>query len=91
MTVSAVAPQSGALSAAELERLCTGAEVLEQDAHGLKVLRLPDGDMLKLFRVKRRWSSARLYSIRSCRGGTWHVRLPARVSIVLGIRSAALV
>lgn len=46
----------------EFERLKTGAEVLEQDAHGLKVLRLPNGDILKLFRVKHLISSARLYS-----------------------------
>jgi serine/threonine protein kinase len=46
----------------EFARLKTGAEVLEQDAHGIKVLRLPSGDILKLFRVKRLVSSARLYS-----------------------------
>lgn len=75
--MSAVAPQNGALSATELERLCTGAEVLEQDARGLKVLRLSDGDMLKLFRVKRRWSSAQLwpYSKRFCRNAARLVRL----------------
>ncbi|MEZ0239016.1 MAG: hypothetical protein ACAH06_13240 [Methylophilaceae bacterium] len=46
----------------EFERLKTGAEVLEQDAHGLKVLCMPNGDILKLFRVKRLVSSVRLYS-----------------------------
>lgn len=57
------------LSQAEFERLQQGAEVLEQDSRGLKVLRLADGDMLKLFRVKRLLSSARLlpYSRRFCR------------------------
>lgn len=38
-----------------------GAEVLEQDAFGDKVLRLADGSMLKLFRRKRLISSAALY------------------------------
>jgi tRNA A-37 threonylcarbamoyl transferase component Bud32 len=46
----------------ELARLKTDAEVLEQDAHGIKVLRLPSGDILKMFRIKRLVSSARLYS-----------------------------
>ena len=30
--------------------LTTGADVLEQDAHGDKVLRLADGSFVKLFR-----------------------------------------
>lgn len=38
-----------------------GAEVLEKDPHGDKVLRLCDGTMLKLFRRKRLISSAALY------------------------------
>lgn len=50
------------LSAAEFAQLQADAEILEQDAHGIKVLRLPGGDMLKLFRVKRPISSARVYS-----------------------------
>lgn len=37
------------------------AEVLEADHHGEKVLRLADGNMLKLFRRKRWLSSAALY------------------------------
>jgi len=37
-----------------------GAQVLEQDEHGEKVLVLKDGAFLKLFRVKRLFSSARL-------------------------------
>lgn len=37
------------------------AEVLEADYHGEKVLRLADGNMLKLFRRKRLLSSAALY------------------------------
>ena len=54
--------KSHPLTADEFDRLKAGAEVLEQDAHGIKVLRLPDGNILKLFRVKRLVSSARLYS-----------------------------
>jgi len=46
----------------EFARLKTGAEVLEQDAHGIKVLRLPNGDILKLFRVKHLISSAHIFS-----------------------------
>ena len=38
-----------------------GAEVLEADAYGEKVLRLADGTMLKLFRRKRLISSAAWY------------------------------
>lgn len=38
-----------------------GAEVLEEDYYGDKVLRLADGSMLKLFRRKRVLSSAALY------------------------------
>jgi hypothetical protein len=41
--------------------LKAGAEVLEADAHGEKVLRLADGSMLKLFRRKRLISSAAWY------------------------------
>lgn len=37
------------------------AEVLEQDSHGEKVLRLADGNILKLFRRKRLLSSALWY------------------------------
>lgn len=38
--------------------LKAGAEILEGDAHGEKVLRLADGSMLKLFRRKRLITSA---------------------------------
>jgi tRNA A-37 threonylcarbamoyl transferase component Bud32 len=47
---------------AEFEGMMAGAEVLEQDAHGIKVVRLPNGDILKTFRVKHLISSARIYS-----------------------------
>lgn len=38
-----------------------GARVVEEDAHGEKVLQLPDGSYLKLFRRKRLLTSAALY------------------------------
>ena len=41
--------------------LKAGAEILEEDAYGEKVLRLADGTLLKLFRRKRLISSAALY------------------------------
>lgn len=41
--------------------MCDGAEVLEADKHGNKVLRLADGTMLKLFRRKRLITSTALY------------------------------
>ena len=43
------------------ESLRAGATVLEADKHGDKVLRLPDGNFVKLFRRKRLISSAALY------------------------------
>ena len=45
----------------EFLEMKAGAEVLEADAHGEKVLRLSDGTMLKLFRRKRLISSAAWY------------------------------
>lgn len=65
------------LTQAAFENLCRGAKVLEQDTRGVKVLQLPDGNMLKLFRVKRSWSSARLwpYSKRFCRNAARLARL----------------
>ena len=42
----------------EYERLVAGAKVISRDKHGDKVLKLPDGFMVKLFRLKRRISSA---------------------------------
>lgn len=41
------------LSRLQLEELALHAEVLEQDQHGIKVLRLADGRYLKYFRRKR--------------------------------------
>ncbi|MBW1798176.1 MAG: toluene tolerance protein [Deltaproteobacteria bacterium] len=40
------------------ERMVAGAAVISRDLHGDKVLKLPDGLMVKLFRLKRRLSSA---------------------------------
>ncbi|MBS3810170.1 MAG: hypothetical protein KGY38_08455 [Desulfobacterales bacterium] len=50
-------------------KLRKGAHVLSRDFFGDKVLRLRDGSMLKLFRVKRLFSSARVrpYSLRFVR------------------------
>jgi len=45
------------LSNREFEALTQGAKVLEQDGFGLKVLRLPDARILKIFRRKRLLSS----------------------------------
>ncbi|MDH4555057.1 toluene tolerance protein [Pseudomonas sp. BN417] len=42
-------------------KLSAGADVLERDRYGEKVLRLTDGSFLKLFRRKRLLSSAALY------------------------------
>lgn len=50
------------LSREAFETMLVGAQILEQDARGLKVLRLADGNILKLFRVKHLISSARVYS-----------------------------
>ena len=50
------------LTPEEFQQLCAGADIIEQDAHGLKVLRLANGGgMLKLFRIKHLISSARIY------------------------------
>lgn len=46
------------LAISRLRRLLDGAEVLERDVHGVKVARMPSGRMMKLFRRKRRLSSA---------------------------------
>jgi tRNA A-37 threonylcarbamoyl transferase component Bud32 len=45
------------LSNREFKALIQDAQVLEEDGFGLKVLRLPDARILKLFRRKRRLSS----------------------------------
>lgn len=72
MRVMPVVPESLTLTPDAFDEMCIGAKVLERDDHGLKVLQLADGNMLKLFRVKRRWSSATLfpYSRRFCRNAS---------------------
>lgn len=57
------------LAEKDYQALCKGAEVIEKDHDGYKVLRLADGSFLKLFVVKSRFSSARLmpYSTRFAR------------------------
>ncbi len=54
-----------------------GAKVIESDTHGDKVLILADGTYLKLFRVKRLLTSARLspYSTRFSKNATKLVKL----------------
>jgi hypothetical protein len=37
------------------------ARVVERDPRGIKVLQLPDGDYLKVFRLRHRYSLARIY------------------------------
>lgn len=49
------------LSEEDYLALRAGAELIEVDRHGDKVLRLADGDFLKLFRLKRLLSSAAWY------------------------------
>jgi len=48
---------SSLLSVASLE----GAQIIEFDPRGLKVLRLAHGNILKLFRLRNQWSIARWY------------------------------
>ena len=50
------------LSADALDSMLTGGEVLEQDERGYKVVRLRTGDILKIFRVRRKISGARIYT-----------------------------
>lgn len=45
-----------------LENMLAGGEVLEQDERGYKVIRLQSGDILKIFRVRRKVSGTRIYS-----------------------------
>lgn len=57
------------LTDARFDEMCRGAVVLEQDGRGAKVLQLPSGDIVKIFRVKRMVSGAHIYSYarRFCR------------------------
>ena len=53
----------------EFERLTSGAHVLSVDEHGERVLLTPDNRVIKLFRTRRWFSSARLqpYALRFAR------------------------
>ncbi len=53
---------SDALTAEMFEARLQSSEVLERDAHGVKVVRLVNGNILKIFRVKSIFSIARIYS-----------------------------
>ncbi len=49
------------ISRQEHEALVAGARVLEEQSFGVKVWLRPDNRIVKMFRVKRRFSSGRLY------------------------------
>lgn len=49
------------LSAEQYKGLIAGAELLRSDGYGPKVFETADGRIVKLFRIKRWWSSAVLY------------------------------
>jgi len=49
------------VSEAEYEKLLAASDVIEQDGHGIKVVRLPDGNFLKTFWVRRWFSSRWIY------------------------------
>lgn len=61
--------RSQLLDKLQFEQMLQGAIVLEQDERGIKVMRLANGDILKVFRVRNRFSAARIYSYarRFCR------------------------
>jgi tRNA A-37 threonylcarbamoyl transferase component Bud32 len=44
------------------EKMIAGGEVLEQDERGYKVIKLSSGDIFKIFRLRRKASSARVFS-----------------------------
>lgn len=47
---------------AQLANWLSEGEILEKDHFGIKVVRLTNGDILKIFRVKRAFSSANIFS-----------------------------
>jgi len=69
------------LDAREYARLVAGGRVLERDGHGVKVWWLPGDRILKLFRVKRWFTSARLrpYHVRFARNAARLARLGVAV------------
>lgn len=50
--------QCSRLAQADLDKMIEGAKILEKDSYGPKVYLLTDGNILKLFRRKRLFSSA---------------------------------
>lgn len=46
----------------DLEALCVGGKVFEQDERGIKVIQLKSGDFLKIFRARHLISGTRVYS-----------------------------
>ncbi len=50
------------MTQAELARLQASGKTLEQDEHGIKVTLLPDGNILKAFRLRGWFSSSFIYS-----------------------------
>ncbi|HSI25057.1 MAG TPA: toluene tolerance protein [Methylotenera sp.] len=50
------------MTRAELAALQTSGKTLEQDKHGIKVTLLPDGNILKVFRLHGWFSSSLIYS-----------------------------
>jgi hypothetical protein len=61
--------KSQLMTQAELARLQASGKILEQDERGIKVTLLPDGNILKVFRLRRWFSSGLIYSTarRFCR------------------------
>jgi hypothetical protein len=54
-------PRSTPISTAEFEQLRAGAQLIERDGRGEKVLLTPDNHIIKLFYPRRRFTSARIY------------------------------
>ncbi len=61
--------KSELLTSYDFDIMCQGGDVLEKTERGPKVIQLKNGDIIKLFRVKRFFSGARIYSYarRFCR------------------------
>lgn len=54
--------KSQLLTPPDFERIRVGAEILGEDPRGIKVLKLGNGDVLKIFRIRNRISGAYLFS-----------------------------
>ncbi|EIJ65397.1 toluene tolerance family protein [Candidatus Nitrosopumilus salaria BD31] len=61
----------------DFNKMCVGGKVLEQDERGVKVIQLTNGEILKIFRVKKLLSGTNLYSYarRFCRNARRLARL----------------